>query len=297
VEVVCGVDPAAPGGDQPFPVHSSLDEALAGEGPPDLAVVATPTDAHVEDVDRLLQETDALVLSEKPLTRYTQDLATLQERHTAAVLRARVRVAHHFAFSPEVIWAGRTLADHPEWGPPRRIVSVFNDPYARRPSRALRSYVSSWVDSGPNQLSLLSRFTAGWRVTAHTSADDGHRSVTELLHDGGTASLVTNWVAGDSSKQTSIHLPEDVEVRLDHTAMTGVLLVAGRVVEHLGYTGTASRKAAHYRGLYDDVLAAQPSRFSGFELASDITALLEEVESAGQARLRWRAATAPPCAD
>ena len=36
-------------------------------------------------------------------------------------------------------------------------MSSFNDAYARKPESQLRGYVSSWIDSGPNQLSLLSR--------------------------------------------------------------------------------------------------------------------------------------------
>jgi hypothetical protein len=75
---------------------------------------------------------------------------------------------------------------------------------------------------------------------------------------------------------------------MDHTAMTGLVLHGGRLVEHLGYAGRVGRKAAHYRGVYDDVLGPSPSRFSSFGLAAEIARLLD-VEAAGGARaaVRW----------
>jgi hypothetical protein len=136
-------------------------------------------------------------------------------------------------------------------------------------------------------------------VRSHAEHDGGQRAVTELAHDGGTTTLVSSWRAGDSSKQTSVAFPGGVEVRLDHTAMTGLLLAEGRVVEHLGYTGAVGRKAAHYRGLYADVLSSAPSRLSSLELAAEITGLLDAATArasvAGSALLTWESATAVDC--
>ena len=88
---------------------SSLDAALDEVGEPDLVVLATPTDTHADLADRLLATTGARVLSEKPLAATAARIAELEARHGSDVLRERLAVAHHFAFSPEVEWA-RDLA-------------------------------------------------------------------------------------------------------------------------------------------------------------------------------------------
>ena len=161
VAVVAGVDPA-PAYDVPFPVFATLDEGLALE--PDLVVLATPTETHVALADALLSSTSALVLSEKPLAQSAAEIAGLESRHSPDVVAARLKVAHHFAFSPEVEWAARLVAEHPEWGPPTRVVAMSTDAYGGALTDDRRaSLVSSFVDSAPNQLSVASAFTQGWR--------------------------------------------------------------------------------------------------------------------------------------
>jgi hypothetical protein len=65
---------------------------------------------------------------------------------------------------------------------------------------------------------------------------------------------------------------------MDHTSMTGLVVQDGGVVEHLGYTGTASRKEAHYLGLYDALLSDPANPRLGVPLAAEIAALLEAGE-------------------
>ena len=86
------------------------------------------------------------MLSEKPLAQTAAEIAGLESRHSPAVVAARLKVAHHFAFSPEVEWAARLVAAHPEWGPPTRVVAMSTDAYggaltdgpARQPGLQLR---------------------------------------------------------------------------------------------------------------------------------------------------------------
>ena len=284
LRVAAGVDPEVPGG-HPFPVFGDLTEALRRIPHPDLVVVATPTETHPRIVREVLAATDALVLSEKPLARSHAHITELEE--AVPDVRERVRVAHHFAFSPEVEWARRTAAAHPHWGRPGRVLSVFNDAYGRLPAERLASYVSTWVDSGPNQLSLLGAFVDGWRLVAHE--DQGHRAVTTLEHGDGTGVLTSNWLAADTSKQTTIDYGDGaVQVRMDHTSMTGLVIENGRVVEHMGYVGDLGRKEAHYQGLYDVLLADDCDPRLGVPLATEIARLLEAGEraSAGDA-VRW----------
>jgi predicted dehydrogenase len=272
--VVGGVDPA--GGEHPFPVHTDLETALETTTP-DLVVVATPTDTHVDLVTTLLTTTRARVLSEKPLARTHADVLRLS---AVAGVAGRLTVAHHFAFSPEVEWARQTVQRHPEWGPPTRVLSVFNDAYAGLPEERRASYVSTWVDSGPNQLSLLAPFVGRVRAVAHD--DEGVRAHTVLEHAGGRTTLLSNWVAADTSKQTVLsYLDGAVQLRLDHTSMTATVLHHGEVVEHVGYTGSDSRKEAHYVGLYRSVLGHRRDERTSLELAAAIAEVLESATALG----------------
>src|SRR4051794_36579229 len=193
VDVVAGVDPVADAAD--YPVFRTLDDALAADLAPDLVVVATPTETHVPIVREVVESTDALVLSEKPLA------TTLDQIRMLGDVADRIRVAHHFAFSPEVEWAlRRTRAAG--WTAPIRVLSIFNDAYAGLGEGRLASYVSTWVDSAPNQLSLLAPFIGDCHVVAH--ADERMRALTVLDHEGGRTVLTSNWLAAGTSKQTTI---------------------------------------------------------------------------------------------
>lgn len=276
VKVVAGVDPAA--GADGFPVFRTLSEALADQPDPDLVVVATPTDTHVGLVREIVDRTDALVLSEKPLATSLADVGSL------ASVADRVRVAHHFAFSPEVEWARLHIAAA-GWGRPTRVLGVFHDAYAALPPARLASLVSTWVDSGPNQLSVLAPFVGRCELVSHT--DERQRAVTVLDHAGGRTVLTSSWLAADSSKQTTAQYPGDREVRMDHTSMTLTVLEGGQVTEQVGYAGSVGRKEAHYRGLYDVLLADPADLRLGVPLATDIARLLEKATSAPPGRTRW----------
>ena len=76
-------------------------------------------------------------------------------------------------------------------------------------------------------------------------------------------------------------------MRLDHTSLTVTVLEGGLVTEHVGYAGTASRKEAHYRGLYDVLLADSSDPRLGVPLAADIARLLEAAGSAEPGAVGW----------
>jgi predicted dehydrogenase len=284
VELVAGVDPA-PAYDVPFPVLPSLEDGLALG--PDLVVLATPTSTHAELASAVLAGASALVLSEKPLAQSAAEISELESRHSPAVIAARLKVAHHFAFSPEVEWAAALVAAHPEWGPPTRVVAMSTDAYGGELTDARRaSLVSSFVDSAPNQLSVASAFTSGWRVVSH--ADRGTRAVTVLDHDGGRTVLSSNWLAGDSSKHTTLEfLGGEVRVEVEHSSMTVLVMEGGRVTGHTAYADTLERKQAHYLGLYDTLLRRPDDPRLGVGLALRIAALLEEAAALPDGDVAW----------
>jgi predicted dehydrogenase len=280
VTIVGGVDPRA--ADLVAPAFRSLDEALAAEPSPDLVVVATPTETHVGLVRQVVDRTDAVVLSEKPLATSLADVRALAD------VAGRVRVAHHFAFSPEVEWA-RVRIVAAGWGRPTWVSSCFNDAYAGLGEARLASYVSSWVDSGPNQLSLLAPFIGPCELVSHSAERD--RAVTVLDHEGGRTVLSSNWLAADTSKQTTLDYEAGRQVRMDHTSMTVTVLEDGVVTEHVGYAGTVGRKHAHYRGLYDVLLADPGDERLGVPLATGIARLLEAAADHSSDGTRWSSVT------
>jgi predicted dehydrogenase len=277
VRLAFGADPGQSTAELPSGVlqFSSLDDALAQHPVPDMLVIATPTPTHIELVSQSLDTTAGVVLAEKPLSDSTDALDGLENAHGAEELAQRVRVAHHFAFSPEVITADRLIRAHQEWGHPVRVMSSFNDAYAHKPESQLQGYVSSWVDSGPNQLSLLSRFVADLEVIERSESSDRFRSACRLSYAGGEALLLSNWWAGDTSKQTSLFFPDDVEVRMDHTSMTVIVLRKGDLLTHVCYSDTMDRKFAHYDGLYRHLLSGRTGRQATYQLARDIAQVLQ----------------------
>ncbi|HEX2896148.1 MAG TPA: Gfo/Idh/MocA family oxidoreductase [Marmoricola sp.] len=290
--LVGGVDPRPALADV-APVFGDLDAAFDAGLRPDLVVVATPTPTHVAIVADLLERCDATVLSEKPLSTTRSEVAELERLAGRDRVATGVRVAHHFAFSPEVEWARGTVERNPGWGRPSSILSVFNDRYAGLPPTQRASYVSSWVDSGPNQLSIVAAFAREWTVVSHD--DRGDRAVTTLDHEGGRTLLSSNWLAADTSKQTTIRFDDvGVEIRMDHTSMTGLLLVDGEIVEHAGYTESAGRKEAHYLGLYRALRDDPDDVRLSVELARTIAATLESGAGVAPSALQWSSVTDDP---
>jgi predicted dehydrogenase len=239
---------------------------------PDLVVLATPTRTHVGLASQVLSRTSTSVLSEKPLTAEVSDLTAFEKQHVDAF--ARVRVVNHFSFSPEVDWAARAVGRRGA-SLPQRVVSTFNDPYIGKSPEERATYVSSWVDSGPNQLGVLARFTPPRKVKTHTADPDGTRSVTELEHDGGTGLLVSNWHTGASSKHTALRWSDGLELLLDHTAMTALVTLHGRAIAHFGNTGSVDRKTAHYQAMYDALLAGQAPHLFDLCFARTVAGLLD----------------------
>lgn len=284
-----GVDPLgtqAPAADLADRVHRSLEESLAAPHP-DLWVLATPTHTHGSLAARLLTSTAGHVLTEKPLVGTRDDLAALEQAVPVAVLDERLRVAHHFGYSPEVRWAA-AVATQEGLGEPRRIVSVFHDPYVGRAPDQLASYGSAWTDSGPNQLSMLLRWVDGLELTS--VVDEGHRGhAAGVLPGGATVSLVASWRAADSSKRTVLSYADDVELWLDHTAVTGTLFRGGRPVRWRDDDGSTPRKVAHYRPLYDALVSGADDALLRYPAGRRVVELLagprpapgREVTSAG----------------
>ncbi|MFI5645892.1 Gfo/Idh/MocA family protein [Kitasatospora sp. NPDC051705] len=290
VELEFTVDPR-PSGAVDFrgavpPHYGSLAAALDLHQP-DLVVLATPTETHAELATAALLRSTAGVLVEKPLVHDLATLAGLRALDGEVDVRGRLFTAHHFAFSPEVEWAAELLAGHPDWGPVTTVTSAFYDPYVLRGPEAFASYVSSWMDSGVNQLSMLTRFVELTELTSARETDGGASawcSVGFRSRGGtGTARLRSSWLTGSSSKESSLVLGRSgVEVWIDHTAMTGFAARGGELLADFGNDGRTPRKVAHYRPLYASLLSGRPDPVLGFDATATITAIHHAVPGAGR---------------
>jgi predicted dehydrogenase len=265
------------------PHYRNLSAAL-DRHQPDLVVVATPTDTHAELTACALTDSTARVLVEKPLVHDLDTLARLRSLDETAAVHERVFTAHHFAFSPEVLWAARQIADHPEWGPVTGITSAFFDPYILLGDKAFASYGSSWMDSGVNQLSVLARFVELEALTGARQLDDAASAwcMVEYSSRGttGTARLRTSWLTGSSSKKTVLSFDRTgVEIWVDHTAMTGFAAHADELLATRTDDGQTPRKVAHYRPLYESLLSTRPDDVLSFDAATTITRIHHSADS------------------
>jgi len=262
------------------PHHATLADALAAHGPDaaDLLVLATPTPTHADLAVEALTRTTARVLVEKPLVHEPAELDRLARLADQGVDLGRVAVAHHFAFSPEVRWAAGQIDGHPKWGPVTAVTVAFHDPYILLGQHAFASYVSSWMDSGVNQLSMLTRFVDLVALTArHEDARGASAWCTAAYeHRGetGTARLRTSWLTGASSKESVLTLDRGVEVWIDHTAMTGFAARGTDLLATFDSDTEPPRKIAHYRPLYETLLSGADDPVLRFETAATVTRLL-----------------------
>lgn len=259
------------------PSYPRVTDALDAHEP-DLVVIATPTHTHGALVAEVLVSSDARVLVEKPLVHDLDSLAMLQSLDLVVDV-SRVAVAHHFAFSPEVCWAADRLARHPEWGPVTRITSSFHDAYITDADHSFAAYLSSWIDSGVNQLSMLTRYVEFVeRGPVHETAGGATSwcTVTFRSHgETGAALLRASWQATASSKWTTLELERSgVEIWLDHTAVTAFVARAGQVEDALPNDGRTPRKIAHYRPLYESLLSDAVDPVLAFDTAASVVELL-----------------------
>lgn len=80
--------------------------------------------------------------------------------------------------------------------------------------------------------------------------------------------LSSNWLAADTSKQTTLEYD-------------------GVVTEHVGHLGEVGRKEAHCRGVYDVLLSDPSDSRLGVPLATELARVLETASAAPPAAVRW----------
>jgi len=182
------------------PLLRSLDDLLAGE-PPDLAIVAIPTEAHAAATTQLL-EAGVHVLVEKPIAATTEEAEQLIE---LATLRNRVlSVGHVERFNPAV----RALRDRLRTNDLGRVFQVHTRRLSPFPARVGDTGVA--FDLATHDLDLMCEL-AGLPVRLSAESDrKAHRSHEDLLaaiirFDTGVIGLLeANWLTPTKVRQLAV---------------------------------------------------------------------------------------------
>ncbi len=243
------------------PIHRSVEELAAYQ--PDCVVVATPTPHHYQACGEILGCLQTRILIEKPLASTLSDSLALLERTDDLV------VLYHAAYAPEVRWAAERLSGWlDQFGPIRSFQCMFSDPWRDDPKTAATRYVSSWVDSGINCLSVLARLVRLEDLIDFTAIDE-RSSVYEAAvrfssrGQSGRGDIRTSWDVATAAKHTTVEFGTGVTLVLNHQEVNAVARdERGATIERFRFDHSTPRLVSHYVNLYASVLFdAQPYAF------------------------------------
>jgi len=257
-DVVAGLDIAAKP-EMTFRGHTAplyrTPEDAAAHHDPDVVVIATPTPTHATVCGQITACFPAArILVEKPAA---SDLRGA--RHVLMDIGSRqpVDVAYHTAFAPEVSWGDETVrASADDLGSPVAVEAYFTDPYQDDFHATSQRLGNSWLDSGINALSVLTRFVQPVKRSSLRRIGEPSRSVFEahlICQAAGSeldALILTSWHVNDRAKTTRIRYSSGAELVMDHTAVAGYLTRNGRVAAIFGSDRTIPRRERHYLALY-----------------------------------------------
>jgi hypothetical protein len=252
VDIIGGVDSNANRHlsirDEAKPVYSTVNEIL--ERSPSTLIVATPTLTHYKVCRQILEDKSPppRIVVEKPLGSTLEQVDNI----FASQHGTEVDVIYHAAHAPEVLWA---MEHWPQWlnsyGDVVGYDAFFSDPYRSGKERGHQSYVSSWVDSGINMLSVGYRFVELSRID-HFRVLDQDRSVFEasIRFKSGSreeaGNIRTSWAVPAPEKYSEFRLASGAIVRLDHRDISGVIRQGERIIDEFRYSGNTPRLELHY---------------------------------------------------
>lgn len=243
-----------------LPVYRMVDELMSRHQLDDV-IVATPTPTHAGICNHLLRgEASVRILVEKPLATDLRQVAQLLD--AAAMSGRDLQVMYHFRTAPEVEWtAERIGAWTAQHGPIVSFMCSFADPYRWLTSEQRAVYVSSWIDSGINALSLVDRFVALDEVMSIKQLPGAFETYQGAVafssgETRGHGQILTTWHAGASSKSTSLVLEDGTRVVMDHGATLAWLISPdGSSAGHYGPDAEIDRKIARYHRLLEKMFA------------------------------------------
>jgi predicted dehydrogenase len=235
-----------------LPMYISIPAMLA-EHRPDVVVIASPTPTHAEVCDELLAvaavHKPRLILVEKPLATTPGDVKRLLA--AARKIDVDLRGIYHAAYAPEVEWGLGVLSSID--APLLRVESEFLDPYVTSdPDRRSRVYGDSWLDSGINALSVLSRIFMIHDINVRCIPDLTSTYAARLAgardNDPRDGHIYTSWQAVEAAKSTRLYFQDGSQVLLNHQATAAQVYGSSGLLAAWGADGATARLTSHYIG-------------------------------------------------
>ena len=256
---------------------------------PDAFVVATPSASHYTVMQELLPYGKPILL-EKPATSSANDWEQLLARINRQ--KSNVIIAFHSAFGREVLW----FREHQEkWQDSLGKITGFScgfyDPYLSNGQLqpGAKSLVSSWIDSGVNALSTISRFVRSLEpiesyFTYDSDSIDWHNHACFSFaidgdNLGGRGHIKTHWGLGINRKTTHLYFAQTGhEIELDHNGQCVRLIdPKGQPQILADFAGERSRLVAHYEGVFADFYRHLQRGTDNLDYAMEIHRLLFSV--------------------
>lgn len=258
----------------------------------DVIVISTPNRLHAEHGVQVLEKGKWLMI-EKPLAETWEDFTKVEEARDRC--DGHCTLALHAAFGQEVEWYcenQENLSIDParlEW-----FFAQFYDPYfqdGRIQSRAL-SLGGSWLDSGINALSVISRLIGPGRLTINDSRMtrvDGSNcaevqgsvdfNITVRENYLASGLIDTNWTLGRDSKSTLLaYHGSDRKILLDHSKQeVRAISVEGEEVLFTCSNGR-DRLTNHYIGVFESLAQQMDAGEDNFDYCKSLHRLLFKAE-------------------
>ncbi|NQS88590.1 Gfo/Idh/MocA family oxidoreductase [Patescibacteria group bacterium] len=263
-------------------IESLLDKSLA-----DVFVVSTPNVTHYKIGQRLLEKQRAVLL-EKPVCTAQEELDLLLDLVSGT--KQFVSVAFHAAFASDVAWWLENSHES-KYGLGELIGfnAGFFDPYIINGQIAptAESLGGSWIDSGINALSVITKFIEPTLLSVNESRMttlpvyncsqvQGLSLMSFPTTEGyGHGIVDTNWSLGINRKSTRLWY-EHGDVLLYHSLESVFTIDNGKPNLLADLRNQNSRLTNHYCSLFQDLIYRFRSGESNIEYAAKIHRLLFE---------------------
>lgn len=243
----------------------------------DVVVISTPNRLHAEHGVQVLENGNWLMI-EKPLAETWGEFNMVEQARQQC--DGHCTLALHAAYSQEVEWFCENQMklsidpDQLEW-----FFAKFYDPYFKD-GRLLPQALSlggSWLDSGINALSVISRLVSPEQLTmrdsrlsriAETNCNEVQGSVEFDLAAGShlaSGVIDTNWTLGRNSKSTLLsYRGSDRKILLEHSKQEVRAITPGGEETLFVCTNGLQRLTNHYIGVFENLalqLAAGEDNF------------------------------------
>ena len=276
------INPSRAKGLPPSVVFHKTLEALINRSKADIFLISTPNTTHFE-IGMVLLNNGKSVLLEKPLCTNQKQLQLILDLSNKK--GAFTAVAFHAAFAQDVNWWLTNNND--QYG---RLIGFncgFFDPYITQGqlSPAAKSLGGSWLDSGINALSVISRFIqpSSLQITearmTHIKGLECQQiqglSFFSFADQGqwGHGIIDTNWALNVDRKTTRLYY-EHADILLDHSSESVFKVQGKRKTLLKDLRNENARLTNHYISLFSQLIGDYAQGTGNMDLAVPIHKLL-----------------------